>query len=173
MGGTASTIGVFYLAVVIAGALISGGIAWSTLVRPRLRTDPAKLERRERLWLFVMVGILVAGLFSTIFFTPYGKSAGPGGQVVRVTAAQFAWTLEPSTVRANVAVEFDLTATDVNHAFGLYDEDDVLLLQVQVPPDHHQNAVYTFDKPGTYRILCLEYCGLGHHLMESTIEVTE
>ena len=171
MGGTAAAIGVFYLVVVVVGALISAGVAWSTLVRPRLRTDPAKLAERERLWLYVVLGVLVAGLFSTIFFTPYGKSAGTGKQVVKVTAAQFAWTIEPSTVRANVAVEFDLTATDVNHALGLYDHDDVLLMQVQVPPDHHQKAVYTFHKPGTYRILCLEYCGVGHHIMESTIEV--
>ena len=31
---------------------------------------------------------------------------------------------------------------------------------------------YTFSEPGTYRILCLEYCGLGHHTMMSRLTVT-
>jgi cytochrome c oxidase subunit II len=32
--------------------------------------------------------------------------------------------------------------------------------------------VYTFARPGRYRVLCLEYCGLAHHGMNSEFEVT-
>lgn len=170
MGRTAIIVAVFYGILAVLSLMLVLVVWLSTRKRDR-SVDTALLARREKAWFGVTVALLVSLLFATIFFTPYGKSAGTGKQVVKVTAAQFAWTIEPSTVRANVAVEFDLTATDVNHALGLYDHDDVLLMQVQVPPDHHQKAVYTFHKPGTYRILCLEYCGVGHHIMESTIEV--
>lgn len=119
----------------------------------------------------VVLVMLAALLFSTIFFTPYGESAGKGKQIVRVLASQFAWDIRPSRVRVRKPVEFRMRAADVNHGFGLYDANDVLLKQVQVPPKHEQRLVYTFTRPGTYRILCLEFCGANHHLMESTITV--
>jgi cytochrome c oxidase subunit 2 len=28
------------------------------------------------------------------------------------------------------------------------------------------------DKPGSYLIACMEFCGLGHHVMASRFEVT-
>jgi cytochrome c oxidase subunit 2 len=31
---------------------------------------------------------------------------------------------------------------------------------------------YTFTTPGTYRVRCLEYCGLGHHTMVTQFTVT-
>jgi cytochrome c oxidase subunit 2 len=29
-----------------------------------------------------------------------------------------------------------------------------------------------FDRPGTYQVLCLEFCGMSHHAMRGLIEVT-
>ena len=69
-------------------------------------------------------------------------------------------------------VVFELTSADVNHGFGVYDADGVLLFQVQVIPGDVQEIVHTFERPGTYEILCLEYCGAAHHLMRNTFEVT-
>ncbi len=171
MGATAKTIGIFYLVLIVSGAVVALAVAWSTLGRRRLHTDPKRLAERERLWMAAVLAALAALLFSTIFFAPYGESAGPGKQVVRVVASQFAWDVRPSTVEAGVPVEFRLTAKDVTHGLGIYDRGGVLLKQVQVPPGHEQRLVYTFDRPGTYRFLCLEYCGFGHHLMETTIRV--
>jgi cytochrome c oxidase subunit 2 len=171
MGKTATIIALLYLVLVVVGVVIALGIWRST----RGRRSPAhteRLARRERVWFVVALGILVAGLGATIPFVPYGESAGAGKQGVGIVASQFAWRIEPSTVRVGLPVEFEFRATDVNHAFGLYDKDDILLLQVQVAPDHVQKAVYTFEEAGTYRVLCLEFCGAGHHVMESTIEVT-
>ena len=31
--------------------------------------------------------------------------------------------------------------------------------------------IWVADEPGTYRILCLEYCGVGHHRMVAQLEV--
>jgi cytochrome c oxidase subunit II len=130
------------------------------------------LERHEKTWMWIVLGILGALLLASIWFTPYGESAGAGGQRMDVVARQFAWTLEPNRVRAGVPVEFRLRSVDVNHAFGVYDPDGKLVFQVQVMPDREQRAVETFETPGTYEILCLEYCGVLHHGMVGSFTVT-
>jgi cytochrome c oxidase subunit 2 len=172
VGPVAKTIGVFYLVLIVISVLFAVGVAWSTLARPRLKANPERLAHRERVWMVVVLLMLAGLLFSTIFFTPYGESAGANKQVVRVIASQFAWDIRPDAVEIGRPVEFRLTASDVNHGFGLYDANDVLLAQVQIPLGHEQRLVYTFDEPGTYQILCLEFCGLGHHVMDTTIEAT-
>ena len=40
-------------------------------------------------------------------------------------------------------------------------------------PDHATDYVHTFDEPGTYQVVCLEFCGVGHHRMLGTIRVEE
>ncbi len=171
MGSVQTTIGIFYLVTIVLGLTAAAAVAWSTLVRPRRPTDPALLARRERLWMGGVLGGLAVLLFATIFFTPYGESAGADKQVVRVEGFQFGWEIRPAQVRAGIPVELRLRARDVNHGFGLYNPDGVLLKQAQVMPGREQRLVYTFKEPGTYRILCLEYCGFAHHVMEATIQV--
>lgn len=170
MGSTAWLIAISYAAVSVVGAAISLAVWRST--RGGGAADPAQLAKRERAWLAVVVALLAGLLFGTIFFIPYGRGAGASGQVVEVTAAQFAWLIEPNEVKAGTPVEFRLRATDVNHGFGVYDDRERLVLQVQVMPERTQKAVHTFERPGTYTVLCLEFCGLGHHVMETTFEVT-
>ncbi len=170
MGRTATIIAVSYGVVGVLGIALAVAIWWSTRARGR-STDTALLARREKTWFAVAVALLVSLLFATIFFTPYGQSAPAGKQVVRVTGFQFAWAIEPQAVKANFPVEFELRSADVSHAFAVYNADGVLLFQVQVVPDRTQKLVYTFKEPGTYEVLCLEFCGFAHDLMRSTIEV--
>jgi len=60
----------------------------------------------------------------------------------------------------------------VNHGFGIYDPHGHFVVQVQVVPGKTQKLVHTFSTPGRYRILCLEFCGLDHHLMQTVLVVT-
>jgi cytochrome c oxidase subunit 2 len=170
VGGTAITIGISYLVVVVLGLSVAAGIWRST--RSRRPTDPARLARRERAWLFVVVGLLLALLLGTIFFAPYGQSASGPHQVVDVRAQQFLWTFSPARIRAGERVEFRLTSADVSHNFAVYDPSSTFLFQAQVVPGTVQKVFHTFHRPGTYRVLCLEYCGVGHHAMQGTLEVT-
>lgn len=145
---------------------------WRSTLRRDRDADTELLARREKAW-FVVVIVLLAGLlFATIFFIPYGESAPANSQVVEVQGFQFGWLVEPSSIRANVPVEFQLTSRDTNHGFGVYTEDDVLLFQVQVIPEQTAKRVWTFDEPGTYQVECLEFCGLAHDAMRATLEVT-
>lgn len=169
MSSTAVLIAVAYGVVTVLGAAVFL-LLWRSTQKGD-GVDTKALARREKGWLLIVVGGLAALLLATIFFTPYGESAPPGAQVVDVEAPQFAFLIEPQTIRAGEPVEFRLTTPDVNHGFGVYTEDDELVLQAQIVPEHVTKVVHTFDEPGTYKVLCLEYCGLDHHRMLGEIEV--
>jgi cytochrome c oxidase subunit 2 len=172
MNGTAVVIGLAYLVTVVLGSILALVLARSS--RRTADVDEGQLARREDVWLGVVLVLLLALLVSTIWLTPYGdegKAAIPGTRVVEVTGAQFAWTVRPGRVRAGVPIEFRIRAADVNHAFGLYDPDDRLVFQVQAMPDKLQKEFATLTKPGVYRIICLEYCGVAHHVMLSRLVV--
>jgi cytochrome c oxidase subunit 2 len=169
VNGTATLIAIAYGTVTVIGTIVAVLVAAST--RSRRTLDEGKAAHGERAWLFVMLATLGALLFATIWFVPYGTSDA-GGRVVRVTARQFAWQVSPATFPAHQKIAFVLTSKDVNHGFGIYDDRGHFVAQVQVVPGKTQKLVHTFDRAGTYRILCLEFCGFGHHVMQGSFEVT-
>ena len=169
MNSTAVVIAVSYAIVTVIGIGIFLVLWRSTSSGAELDTE--KFAHREKAWLLIVACLLVGLLFATIFFTPYGESAPPGSQVVAVEARQFAFVLDETTIRAGEPVEFRLESADVNHGFGVYTEDDEFVFQAQVVPDFETTVVHTFDEPGTYKVLCLEYCGLNHHAMVAQFEV--
>lgn len=170
MGQTAAIITVSYAIAVVIGSIICIAIWRSTRQRAEEELDTKLYSRGEGIWLIIVLALLFALLMATIFYVPYGETAGPDAQRVEVTGVQFSFAVEPSTVRARVPVEFVLETEDVTHAIGIYDGGK-LLVQVQMPPGETQRLVYTFDRPGTYDLLCLEYCGRDHHKMVTTLEV--
>ncbi len=136
-------------------------------------TDHRRLASLENGWGTIVAISLVALLALTIFQIPYGQTKADGPhQVVDVRGQQYAWSISPNTVKAGVPVEFHITSKDVQHGFGLYKGHE-LLKQVQVPAtgQNEQRMTYTFDEPGTYSTLCLEFCGFQHHNMRGQIKV--
>lgn len=173
MNSTAVVIGVAYAVTVVLGSIVALALARSAT--RAAETDHRKLARRENVWLAVVLALLVSLLVSTIWLTPYGKekdAAAANRRVLEVTGAQFAWTLEPPEARVGERIEFRIRSADVSHGFGLYDPDDRLVFQVQAVPDKLQKEYATLTKPGVYRIICLEFCGLGHHAMLSRLVVS-
>jgi cytochrome c oxidase subunit 2 len=74
-------------------------------------------------------------------------------------------------VHAGSPVEFRVTSKDVNHDFAVYAPDGRIATQTQAMPGFTNKIVYTFTQPGTYKVMCLEYCGIGHAPMTSEIKV--
>jgi len=79
-------------------------------------------------------------------------------------------------------VRFSGTSSDTMHSFAIYDPDgDVLFTMMLMPGNPLKgmksalkgptSIVYTFDKPGTYTVRCLEYCGINHHNMRDQLIV--
>jgi cytochrome c oxidase subunit 2 len=159
----------YSIASILAIAALAA-VFLSTTARNRAKTDTGKLAHLENYWGYFVTAFLIVLLVLTIVDLPYGKSAPRNAQRVRVIAQQFAWNIQPSTVRAGVPIEFTLTSKDVQHGFGVY-EGTKLLFQVQVPASGEpaQKVDLTLRTPGTYTIDCLEFCGYHHHLMVATL----
>ena len=174
MTDTAWVITVVYTLLSVIGIAIGLIVFRSTRVGFRVRTPRrATLERRESIWGLIVIAFLVVLLAGTIFQIPYkDESAANAPQKLSIVGRQFAWTVDPPRVRAGVLTQVVARAVDVNHAVGIYDPDDRLIKQVNVLPGVQQKFTITFDKPGTYRLLCLEFCGLDHHLMANDLVVT-
>src|SRR5690625_5137410 len=66
-------------------------------------------------------------------------------------------------------VHFSVTTADVIHGFEIAGTN----VNMMVEPGYISTYTNTFKKAGTYTLLCNEYCGVGHHLMDATIEVIE
>ena len=45
------------------------------------------------------------------------------------------------------------------------------MAQTQAMPGYMNRLRVTFDQPGTYTVLCLEFCGMSHHRMRGVVEV--
>jgi cytochrome c oxidase subunit 2 len=175
MSGTALTILIGYTLLSIVFVAIGLIVFRSTRVGFRVKTAGRHtIEKRETYWGFAVIAFLVAVLGGTMVQLPYSKKdQGDGArQTLNVTGQQYAWTIQPTRIKAGVKTQVVARSKDVSHGVGIYDPDDVLIAQVNVLPDVRQNLGVTFDKPGTYRIRCLEFCGVDHHLMETTLEVT-
>lgn len=144
---------------------------------------------RLRMPLFILLLLALGTMFAfTIPRTPYPKGQVPA-KVVHVVAKQFQFALSENPIRteeefAQAAVqrpkvpvgewvEFRVASLDVNHAFGVYDPDGKLVGQTQAMPGYVNRLFLRFEKPGSYTILCLEYCGLSHHIMRAGFEATE
>jgi cytochrome c oxidase subunit 2 len=85
---------------------------------------------------------------------------------------QWRWTLDRDTVKAGELVQFEVTASDVNHGFAIYRDKHTLVAQAQAMPGYVNKLQVRFGEPGQYEVLCLEYCGLAHHNMRVVINVT-
>jgi cytochrome c oxidase subunit 2 len=122
-------------------------------------------------WALVLVSIAVIAV--SLGHLPYAARAGGSdvAEVIRATGHQWRWDLSKTEVTAGKPVEFHVTGADVNHGFGIYDPQLRLVAQTQAMPGYTNVLRHTFAQPGTYRILCLEYCGLAHHAMMAELTV--
>jgi cytochrome c oxidase subunit II len=143
---------------------------------------------RLRLLFCVSLGvILLIFLVLTLPDLPYPVEASTPERTVLATGKQYAWSLtegtaptlenwdtafSPSaTVPVGSVVEFRVTTLDVNHGFSLYTPNGHLMAQTQAMPGYVNRLRVVFDKPGTYTVLCLEFCGMAHHRMRGVVEV--
>ena len=152
------------------------------------------VERTERLWMWAATGMLalftgaiVATAVSGSAHPPshtetvdpellsvQGEFVNPGvataadGAVTVSMRAEF-YVFRPGVVRvpAGVPVTFRITSPDVLHGFQIVGTN----VNLTVSPGYVSQATATFDTPGEYLVVCNEYCGLAHHLMQGTVVV--
>ena len=127
--------------------------------------------RLRKGWLAFLVLLLGTMVGVSLFLLPYPSEAGSRASVT-VIGGQFFWSMSPESVPAGTPIQFEVTSVDVNHGFGIYDPDGHLIGNVQAMPGYTNKLDLTLEKPGSYFISCLEFCGADHHLMNREFEVT-
>lgn len=92
----------------------------------------------------------------------------PPGSQVYLMASMWRWY---PILRLEKGVEYTLhlSSLDVNHGFGLFP----LNINFQVIPGYDYALKITPSESGDFRIICNEFCGIGHHRMIGKIEVVD
>ena len=125
----------------------------------RARTDPASFLRRTQ-----------------EFITQYkvGEDQGipivapPPGSDIYLAGMSWRWT-PILKLRQGAEYVLHLSSLDVNHGFSLYPVN----LNFQVVPGYDYGLRVTPTEAGDFRIICNEFCGIGHHTMVGRVIVTD
>ena len=98
----------------------------------------------------------------------------PDGTDVYIAAFRFNWDGTPVVLETGIEYDIHLSSYDVQHGFSIRPEQALSKqMNFQVLPGYEWILPMTFDEPGTYHVICNEYCGNGHRTMHGTIEVVE
>jgi cytochrome c oxidase subunit II len=183
-GPAASDIAVLTRVLLIAGVLIYvavlGLIGWA-IWRPRRVTDSGTSERAGR-WLLgagagasiILVSLLLIPSLGTLAVV-LPRPEAPAAVTVEVTGHQWWWAARYVEARPEDAVEtaneihiptgvrvaVRLLARDVIHSFWV----PQLQGKLDLIPGKVNVTWLQADRPGIYRGLCAEYCGLQHARM--------
>ncbi|MEW5849593.1 MAG: cytochrome C oxidase subunit II [Myxococcota bacterium] len=89
----------------------------------------------------------------------------PGGEAY-LQASMWRW--HPILkLKAGQTYRIHMSSTDLQHGFSL----QPMNMNFQVLPGYDHVITLTPTAPGTYPILCNEFCGIGHHMMTGRIVV--
>jgi cytochrome c oxidase subunit 2 len=181
-----------YLFIVTVAVGAAGILIVMATTRMKKQTFASKKKYHfERYWAIGIAAVLIwLWVTSYPWMPPVAfSSVNPTQkniQIVDITAGQWFWLMHKAgeplnpgqtphvTLIAGQPVKFVAHSVDVNHGLGIFDgpaDGSPILLQMQVVPGLDNIFYYTFDKPGTYIVRCLEYCGYAHPYMTSVIKV--
>jgi cytochrome c oxidase subunit 2 len=153
-----------------------------------------QVDRYERYWMWAATGMLALFLGAIVvtavagsahppshvetidpdtvrvageFATPGVTTRADGGVTVVVRAEFYIFRPEVIRVRAGRPVTFRITSADVLHGFQIAGTN----VNLTVAPGYVSEVTTTFHTPGEYLVVCNEYCGLAHHLMQGKLIV--
>lgn len=96
----------------------------------------------------------------------------PGGQDVYVAGVQWAWDGLPVVLEAGRRYRFHLSSYDVQHGISVRPGDELWKqINLQMLPGYEWVVPVRFDTPGTYYVVCNEFCGVNHRRMTGRIHV--
>jgi cytochrome c oxidase subunit 2 len=98
----------------------------------------------------------------------YPIVAPPPGADVYLLGRMWQW-YPALKLQKGVQYTLHLSAADVNHGFSLYPVN----LNFQVVPGYDYGLRVVPNRSGDFRIICNEFCGIGHHLMVGKVIVED
>ena len=142
------------------------------------KVSQGTLSRYEGVWLTVVfvvfVGVNLASLkFMPTIATAHAATTGEPVQEINVSAQSWAYDISDRKIIAGFPVRFSGKSTDTQHGFAVYHPDGHMLFTMILMPGltNPTQVVHTFKDPGTYKVRCLEYCGIAHHAMLDELTV--
>ncbi|WP_267161142.1 cytochrome C oxidase subunit II [Halovenus salina] len=98
----------------------------------------------------------------------------PPTRSVYVFPRRFSWGGLPVVLEAGKEYDIHLSAADVQHGFSVRPEESLSQqINLQVFPGTEWVVPMSFDEPGTYQVICNEFCGQGHASMHDTFYVAD
>ncbi|MBI3924322.1 MAG: cytochrome C oxidase subunit II [Armatimonadetes bacterium] len=94
--------------------------------------------------------------------------APPAGSEIYLMGQMWRWTPILKLERG-ASYTLHLSSFDVNHGFSLYP----MNINFQVVPGYDYGLKVTPNEAGEFRIICNEFCGIGHHTMIGKMVVVE
>lgn len=94
--------------------------------------------------------------------------APPPGAEVYLTGMTFQW-YPILQLTAGATYRLHMSSLDVNHGFSLYP----MNVNFQVVPGYDYALQVTPTEAGDFRIICNEFCGIGHHTMVGRVIVVD
>jgi len=161
------------MTVLTISLIVMAILAWTFIAAVRAAgsgdVSPKVESRRNQLIaVLAVIGVIISVV--SLRPWPHAVSAAPAA-VVNVSGGQWYWEIDTDTVPLRQPVAFNVHTVDVTHGFGVMNEAGQILFQTQAIPGYVNRVDYTFDTPGTYRVACLEYCGVGHTDMRDEFTV--
>ena len=152
------------------------------------------MHRAERLWLTFGIGLLIlllaiitiAAVVDGVVPPSHVESIDPtkvgqtppfdkpglrklanGNYEAYYVARVFSFTPQHLALPLGAHVTFYVTSADVEHGFSIPETS----INTMVTPGWVSTVSYTFRQPGKFLLVCNEFCGAGHQLMASDVEV--
>ncbi|MBE7417856.1 MAG: hypothetical protein HS128_08865 [Ideonella sp.] len=154
------------------------------IVRRKSVVDPspaaaarAQISRVEVGWIGLVLLVFVGVNLASLKYMPTLRTAHANTrtdiQNVDLTATSWAFDISSRRVEAGRPVRFSGRSNDTMHGFAIYHPDGRMLFTMMLMPGLTKptSLIHTFDEAGTYKVRCLEYCGIAHHTMRDEIVV--
>ncbi|TBL81778.1 cytochrome c oxidase subunit II [Paenibacillus thalictri] len=104
---------------------------------------------------------------SAPFNDPGLKKIGDNEYEATMLAFAFGYSPEKMEIPVGATVHFNITSKDVVHGFQIPGTN----VNMMVVPGEINHLTYKFTKAGEFLVLCNEYCGVAHEMMQTRIIV--
>ncbi len=92
----------------------------------------------------------------------------PAGSDIYLLARMWSWN-PVLKLKKGVEYTLHLSSADLNHGFSLFP----INVNIQVIPGYDYALRVTPNAAGDFRLVCNEFCGIGHHLMIGKVLVED
>ena len=139
-------------------------------------TREGKTTKVSKVLFWSFVGVLVVVGFSLHLVTyntiPWVKQDLHRGDTVAdqhfaivVEDHEFILPAEDMVINCDEVILFDVTSNDLTYGFGLFRDNNSMVMQMQVVPGHANDLLWEFSENDTYSIRSTEYSGPAGYQM--------